>query len=95
MKKLFILILLFSGILHATIDERKSDVYFANGINTTDSEADISLQFLALQFEAYDPTAYTSVANWDTVYNHTPSFHLSRGGTHIATIKETHGQKPL
>ena len=71
MKKLFLLILLFSSILHATIDERKSDVYFANGINTTDSEADISLQFLALQFEAYDPTAYTSIANWDTVYNHT------------------------
>ena len=71
MKKFFLLILLFSGILHATIDERKSDVYFANGIDTDEFTAKDSIDEIEREFKSNYPIAYNSIANWDTVYNHT------------------------
>ncbi len=43
MNKFFILIIFLSSSLFAVIDERKSDIYYGNGIMTTEIEAQLSL----------------------------------------------------
>jgi len=39
MKIIFILLIFLSGLIYAEVDERKSDVYFANGIDTEEADA--------------------------------------------------------
>ncbi len=39
MKNILTLLILFSSFLYAEIDERKTDIYYGNGILTTEKEA--------------------------------------------------------
>ena len=71
MKNIIYLLLLFSSILYAEIDERKSDVYFANGINTDERDAKKSIDKIKTEFKKAYPERYKSVVNWGTSYNHT------------------------
>ena len=71
MKKILILLLLVTSFLWAEIDEYKSDVYFANGIATTEETAKKSIEEINLKFKASNPETYKSVKKWDVVYNHT------------------------
>jgi len=71
MKKIFLLLLLFSSFLFAEINECKNDVYFANGIDINEDDAKRSIQKIYKTFEITNPKTYNSIANWDIVYNHT------------------------
>ena len=51
MKKILILLLLVTSFLWAEIDEYKSDVYFANGIATSEEEANKSLKKIKSEFK--------------------------------------------
>jgi len=71
MKKLFFFFLLLTGLAYAEINECLNDVYFANGIDTDDKSAYRALSEINASFKTHNPTAYQSIATWDTVYNHT------------------------
>ena len=48
MRKILLLLILFASVSFAAIDECKTDVYFGNGILTTDKKAeDIALNTLS------------------------------------------------
>jgi hypothetical protein len=73
MKKLFLLFVIScSMVLHAEIDERVSDVYFANGVDTNESSAYESLNFIIKPtVEKEYSVAYASVHKWGVAYNNT------------------------
>ncbi len=71
MKNILLVLFLLSSFLYAEIDERKSDVYFANGIDTKKEDADESLRILNKKFKSSNPKTYKSIKTWDVVYNHT------------------------
>ena len=68
-KKLLILILLLSS-LFAEIDERKSDVYFANGIDTSEGEARAALNKLKVETKIEYPSSFKDIKEWKASYNH-------------------------
>ena len=71
MKKIILILFLFSSFLYAEIDERKSDVYFANGIDTDEFTAKDSVDEIEREFKSSNPQTYKSIKTWDVVYNHT------------------------
>ena len=72
MKKLFLIFILLGFIAaSAAIDERKTDVYFANGINTDEQRARDAAKDLNFSFHIYNSTLYKLVADWKVAYNHT------------------------
>jgi len=75
MKKiLFILLLLFAVNSQATVDERLSDVYFANGIDTLQEDAEKIRDKLQDLTEIEKPESFKSIANWKVSYNKTKGF---------------------
>lgn len=75
MKKVITLIIfIFSVSLYANIDERLSDVYFANGIDTSEEQANDAKNALDKQTKKSNPEAYKSIANWKVSYNKTKGF---------------------
>jgi hypothetical protein len=75
MRKLFLtLILLYSTFLYAEIDERKSDVYFANGVDTDIGEANKAKNELDKQTKKLYPEAYKQIKDWKVSYNETHGF---------------------
>jgi hypothetical protein len=75
MKKVFFaLIFLYSTFLYAEIDERKSDVYFVNGIDTTEEKAIEAKNELEKQTKKSFPQTYKQVAEWKINYNRTRGF---------------------
>ncbi len=52
MKKIFLLLILLSSFIFADIDERKVDVYFANGIKTKDKDAEKNAKLLDTAIES-------------------------------------------
>ena len=75
MKNIFIIfILLLSTFLYASIDERKSDVYFANGIDTTKKQANDAKNVLLKQTKKLNLDSFNSIANWEVSYNETHGF---------------------
>lgn len=71
MKRIFLFILLSLTFASAEINEYISDVYFANGIDTTDTDADKSAYILKTRFKFSNPQTYQYIAKWDVSYNHT------------------------
>jgi len=80
MKKIILLLSVFFNILVAQnglsvsvveVDESKSDVYFANGINTKKIDAEKSIRKVKLEFKKYNLDAYKKVEKWNVSYNHT------------------------
>lgn len=71
MKKIFSIILILTGCIFATVDERNVDVYFANGIATDRTSAYKASDKIKEKFQVYNPTLYNSVADWNISYNHT------------------------
>ena len=71
MKFIFIIILIWVSFLSAKVNEYKSDVYFANGINTDEEVAKKSRDIIDKKFKIFSPESYKSVANWKVSYNHT------------------------
>jgi len=71
MKKIILIILLFTSFLSASINEYLSDVYFANGIDTKKEDADDSLRIINKKFKLSNPEAYKYVNDWNVSYNHT------------------------
>jgi len=71
MKNIALLIIFCINILSAEVNECKSDVYFANGIDTSKKQAYKAKDALKEEFKLYNPKTYNSIANWDIVYNHT------------------------
>ena len=75
MKNIFITVtILFSTLLCAAIDERKSDVYFANGIDTTQKQAERARDKLSDEIELNFPNAFSSIVDWKVSYNKTKGF---------------------
>ena len=75
MKRLFfIFILSCATFLHAGIDERKSDVYFVNGIDISEREAERSKDKLLREIQKSSPESFKQVSEWKTNYNHTRGF---------------------
>lgn len=72
MKKLLITFLfLFLVPLQAEIDEYQSDVYFANGINTSEYDSEKARDALRDETEIENPETFKSVAAWEVSYNNT------------------------
>lgn len=71
MKKIFLILLLCFSFLDAYIDECKSDVYFANGIDTNEKTAKRSVDEIEAEYKIKYPQKYSTIKKWDTVYNHT------------------------
>jgi len=71
MKKIILIILLFTSFLSASINEYLSDVYFANGIDTKEKSAYKALSEIQDNFELNYPNIYQSVSDWNISYNHT------------------------
>ncbi len=72
MKKLLIAFLfLFIASLQAEVNEYQSDVYFANGINTTKEQADDAKNALKKKTKIKNPETFKSVAAWEVSYNNT------------------------
>ncbi|WP_373033615.1 hypothetical protein, partial [Sulfurovum sp.] len=75
MKKIIVLLLLVSSTLFAVVDERKSDIYYGNGIMTTKKEAKTSLIDVikpAVQETIYfnDQAKMDKLHTFDLVYNY-------------------------
>ncbi|WP_345971850.1 SBBP repeat-containing protein [Sulfurimonas diazotrophicus] len=66
----FIFISIFT-FLQAGINECKSDVYFANGINTSKKKAEKSIKQIEEKFKMHSSEAYQTIADWKVSYNHT------------------------
>ncbi len=69
MKKILLILLLAIG-LQAEVNECVSDVYFGNGINTSEQDADDSIQAIQKQFKLKYPKKYEFVNDWKVSYNH-------------------------
>jgi len=84
MKYLVILLfmLITPSILQAEINEYMNDVYFSNGINTNDSEAELTKEEIKIRYELYNPTFYNSVKDWKVAVNHTEGIVLDFARSH-------------
>jgi len=71
MKKILLLLLFCASFLPAEINEYVSDVYFANGIDTSKKQAHKSLTDINDSIRIKYPEAHKSVKNWQVSYNHT------------------------
>jgi len=72
MKRLLVsLIFLLLCSLHADIDETKSDVYFANGVNVAEEDAETARDKLQDLTEFLNPKTFNSVKSWEVSYNNT------------------------
>jgi len=72
MSKIILLIIFtFGSMLHAEINEYKSDVYFANGINTADKSAEATKNEIETMYKFHNPTFYKSVNDWKVAVNYT------------------------
>ena len=89
MKNIFILLILFASCLLAEIDERKSDIYYGNGILTTKKEARDSLKRVlkpAVLNEIYNgnQVKMDELHHFDLAYNYSAKENF--GDTAIASI---------
>ena len=88
MKKLllFTLIWLYPVISFSAIDERKTDIYFANGIKTSDAEAKENAEKIlepAIKkglFESNETKMYTYIGKFDYAYNNTHDMFIDEDG---------------
>ena len=71
MRNIVLLLLFCITFLSAEVNEYKSDVYFANGIDTGKRQAYKAKDVLKEEFKIFSPESYKSVANWKVSYNHT------------------------
>ena len=71
MTKIFLWTILLLTVSCAGINEYKSDVYFANGINTKPSDADEALLEIKNSFKSSTPNSFSSVQNWAVSLNNT------------------------
>ena len=71
MRNIVLLLLFCITFLSAEVNECKSDVYFANVIDTTKEQAYYAKDKLSEKFKTFSPEAYKSVAEWKVNYNHT------------------------
>ena len=71
MKNIILILLICFSSLYAEIDEYKSDVYFANGIDTTFEQAEEARNDLNISFKLSHLQTCKFVKKWDIVYNHT------------------------
>jgi hypothetical protein len=75
MKKLLLLVILLAGSLFASVDERITDIYFGNGIMTTEDEAEATLREIiqpTILDEIYngDEAKMNTLHNFDIAYNY-------------------------
>lgn len=71
MKKIIFLILLGFTLASAEINEYLSDVYFANGIDTSKRQSYKSIKDINDSIKTTYPQAYQYVNDWKVSYNHT------------------------
>jgi len=71
MKRILFLILIGFTFASAEINEYLSDVYFANGIDTSFQDANKAKNKLMDDFELSNPQAYQYIDDWNVSYNHT------------------------
>lgn len=71
MKKILLLILVGLTVASAEINEYLSDVYFANGIDTTYKQAKAARDDLNISTMITYPQSYRSIKKWGVSYNHT------------------------
>ena len=71
MRNIVLLLLFCITLLSAEVNECKSDVYFANGIDTSKRQAYKAKDALKVEFKTFSPESYKSVAEWKVNYNHT------------------------
>ena len=60
-----------TAYLKAEINEYKSDVYFANGINTDKFSASKTKTDIMIMYKFHNPALYKSVNDWKVSVNHT------------------------
>ena len=89
MKKVLLVLLFCVNFLSAEINEYVSDVYFANGIDTSKKAADESKRKLSKKFKLVNPEAYKSVKNWQVSYNHTHGIGIDLYESFLQKIDET------
>ncbi len=71
-KSVFTISILFlTTVMHAQIDECVSDVYFSNGIDTSEKQAYIALDDINQTFKSTYPSQYHNVKKWKVAYNTT------------------------
>lgn len=87
MKKLLLLLLIVCS-LFAEIDERKIDVYFANGIDTSVRRAKEAKDKISEKYQTYNPTLYKSVEDWKVAYNTTHGIGLDLYESTIQKVYE-------
>ncbi len=71
MKKIFLILLVCTSFLSASINECLSDVYFANGIDTTYKQAKKSKNELRDTIKLSHSETLKSINDWNISYNHT------------------------
>ncbi|SFV55186.1 hypothetical protein MNB_SV-3-64 [hydrothermal vent metagenome] len=71
MKKILLVFLFYTNFSSAVINEYVSDVYFANGIDTSFGKSEKARDKIKDNFELSNPEAYNSVNDWQVSYNHT------------------------
>ena len=71
MMKIIFALLLSISFLSAEINECLSDVYFANGIDTSEDDAKLAIEDINNSIRIKYPNSYKYVANWKVSYNHT------------------------
>jgi len=83
MRNIVLLLLFCITLLSAEVNECKSDVYFANGIDTSKKAANESARQLSKKFKLYNPESYKSVAEWKVNYNHTHGIAIDLYGSFL------------
>ena len=71
-KSVFAISILFlTTVVHAQIDECVSDVYFSNGIDTSEKQAYDALDDINQTFKSTYSSQYHNVKKWKVAYNTT------------------------
>ncbi len=88
MKKIILILLLFAS-LQANDIACGNDVYFGNGINTSEVEADDAKDEMKEQFRVRYPAKFDAVSSWQISYNHTHGIGIDLYESMLQKIYET------
>lgn len=89
MKRIFLWAILLITFSCAEINEYKSDVYFANGINTKPSDADEAIREITHSFKLSNPDSFNSIQKWTVSLNNTHGVGIDLYEAFLQKIDET------
>jgi len=89
MNKIVLFLILLVSFSNSEISEYKSDVYFANGINTKSEDADLAILEIKDSFKFSNPSSFNLVQNWTVSLNNTHGIGIDIYESFLQKIDET------